>query len=402
MLHRSRVRVRGPLALHQDVIWTDLLSRGYSPLSARNLLRVAAHLSRWLQAKGLSPRDLTRERISEFLGHRRACGYTCWLTPRGLEGILQPLRAHDVVPGLESVPEEDSPLARLLRAYERYLLEDRGLVSMTAARRVRAAWRFFSDLGVNDLAEVRRLTTADISGFVLREAHTMAISSAKLMVSELRALLRYLHVRGLCRDLSAAAPAVAGHRQARLPKHIPWKEVQQLLKSCDRRTAVGRRDHAILLLLARLGLRAAEVAALEISNVDWIEGKILVRGKGAQRDWLPLPEDVGEAIVGYLRRGRPSSDSRRLFLGSTAPYTEASAGLIKEVVRRACRHAHLPPRSAHQLRHTAATQMLRGGASLQGVAEVLRHRSLDTTAIYAKVDHLALRPLARPWPGGTS
>ena len=157
-----------------------------------------------------------------------------------------------------------------------------------------------------------------------------------------------------------------------------------------------------MLLLARLGLRAGEVAALDLSDMDWTDGKILVRGKGSQYDWLPLPEDVGEAIVRYLRRGRPSSDSRKLFLQSKAPFLDLSCEGIKAVVFRASRRAHLPRRSAHQLRHTAATQMLRGGASLQGIAEVLRHKSIDTTVIYAKVDHLALRPLARPWPGGTS
>ena len=402
MLNPTRVRMTGPLAPHQDVIWTDLLSRGYSPLSAKNLLGVAAHLSRWLQARGLLPQDLTGEHISEFLGHRRACGYTCWLSPMGLEPILLPLRAQNIVPAPESSSKDDSPLAWLLREYERYLLQDRGLASTTGASCVCMARRFFADVGVDNLEGVRRLSTADVSGFVVREVRITATGTAKLMVSQLRALLRYLHMRGLCGELSAAAPTVAGHRHARLPRHIPWKEVQQLLASCDRRTAVGRRDHAILLLLARLGLRAGEVAALELGDLDWTDGKILVRGKGSQHDWLPLPEDVGEAIVRYLKRGRPSSDSRSLFLTCRAPYGDPSTSAVQAVVGRACRRAHLPPRSAHPLRHTAATQMLRGGASLQGVAEVLRHRSLDTTAIYAKVDHLALRPLARPWPGGTS
>jgi site-specific recombinase XerD len=402
MLHPSGVRMTGPLAPYQDVIWTDLLARGYTQLSAKNVLRLAAHLSRWLQAKGLSPEHLTSDRIDAFLRHRRARGYTCWRSPRGLEPILLTLRARNVVPPAESPPEEDTPLARLLRDYERYLLEDRGLTPMSAGQYVRTGQRFFAALGVAELGDVRRLTTADISGFVLREARTMATGTAKLMVTGLRVLLRYLHVCGVCSELSAAAPAVAGHRLSRLPKHIPWSEVQHLLKSCDLRTAVGRRDHAILLLLARLGLRAGEVAALELGDVDWIEGKILVRGKGARHDWLPLPEDVGEAIVRYLKRGRSPSESRKLFLTSVAPSRDLSVGAVQKRVREACRRAHLPPRSAHQLRHTAATQMLRGGASLEGVAEVLRHRSLDTTAIYAKVDHLALRTLARPWPGGAS
>ena len=402
MYHPSGVRMTGPLAPYLDVIWTDLLSRGYTRLSAKNVVRLAAHLSRWLQARGLSPQDLKRDRIGEFLRHRRACGYTCWLSPRGLEPILRTLRGQHVVPPAAALPEEDTPVARLLREYERYLLEDRGLASTTVGGYVRTARRFFADVNVNDLEGVRRLSTPDVSGFVLQEARCMSTGTVKLRVTGLRALLRYLHVHRLCGELSAAVPAVAGHRQTRLPRYIPWNEVRELLKSCDLRTAVGRRDHAILLLLARLGLRAGEVAALELGDVDWAVGKILVHGKGSQHDWLPLPEDVGEAIVRYLRRGRRSSDSRKLFLKSKAPCGDLSAGAVKAVVRQACERAHLPSRSAHQLRHTAATQMLRGGATLQGVAEVLRHRSLDTTAIYAKVDHLALRPLARPWPGGAS
>lgn len=404
MAHPSHVQMRGPLAPYQDGIWTDLLARGYTRLSAKNVLRLAAHLSRWLQAEGLSPGNLTQDGIEAFLKHRRTQGYTCWRSPRGLEPVLATLRARSVVPPAEPLPREATPFAELLGAYKCYLLEDRAVSSCTAGGYVRTARRCFARLGVEESADIRRLKPADVSGFVLGEARTVATGTAKLTVTGLRAVLRYLHVRGLCADLSAAVPAVTGHRHARLPKHIPWKEVQQLLKSCDLRTAVGRRDHAILLLLARLGLRSVEVAGINLDDIDWVEGKIQVRGKGSQ-DWLPLPEDVGEAIVRYLRRGRPSSDSRKLFLNSKAPYGEVSDSAVKEVVRRGCRRAHLPPRSAHRLRHTAATQMLRGGASLPEVAEVLRHRSLDTTAIYAKVDHLALRPLARPWPaesGGAS
>lgn len=399
MPHPSHVRMTGPLSLYQDAIWTDLLARGYTRLSAKNVLRLAAHLSRWLLAKDTTLEQLTQDRIDAFLRHRCAQGYVCWRSPHGLEPILATLRTRKVVPPAEPAPEEDSPPARLLREYRGYLLEDRGVAPCTAVGYVRTGRRFVTELGVEELADVSQLTSADVSGFVLREARTMATGTAKLTVSGLRSLLRYLHVRGLCGDLSAAVPAVAGHRQAGLPRHIPWSEVQQLLKSCDLRTGVGRRDHVILLLLARLGLRAGEVAGIELDDIDWPGGKIVVRGKGSQ-DWLPLPQEVGEAIVRYLKRGRPLSDSRKLFLASIAPYEEISVSAIKQRVRQACRRAHLPPRSAHQLRHTAATQMLRRGASLTEVAEVLRHRSLDTTAIYAKVDHLALRPLARPWPEG--
>lgn len=401
-MHLSRVCMAGPLAAHQDTIWTSLLGRGYTPLSARNVLRLAAHLSRWLEGEGISPRELTGARLDAFLRHRVACGYTGWLTPRGLEPILLPLRSLGVIPAAEPLPEDDSPLGRLQQQYQIYLLEDRGVTSTTAAGYLQTAWRFFADLGAVDLAAVRRLSTADISGFILRQAHSSSIGTTKLTVTGLRSLLRFLHVRGLCGQLSAAVPAVAGHRLARLPKHIPWEEVQQLLDSCDLRTAIGRRDHAILLLLVRLGLRAGEVAALELDDMHWVSGEILVRSKGLRQDCLPLPRDVGEAIVRYLRDGRPCTTSRRLFVSSLAPHGDLSSGAISWRVRHASRRARLVPRSAHQLRHTAATQMLRGGASLQNIAGVLRHRSIDTTAIYAKVDFKALRPLARPWLGGGS
>jgi len=396
------VRMRGPLAVYQDAIWSALLGRGYTPLSAKNLLRVAAHLSRWLEAEGFCPLDLTPARIDSFLEHRVRCGYTCWRTSRGLDPILEPLRSLGVVP-TGFTPEPDaSPLGQLLQEYERYLQQDRGLVARTIAAYVGEARRLLVELGVGEVLRLRQLSAADISELVVREVRSMSVGSAKLMVTRLRSFLRFLAMRGICMDLSAAAPAVAGHRLSRLPRHIPWAEVQRLVESCDPGTPVGRRDQAIVLLLARLGLRACEVAALELGDIRWASGEILVHGKGSHDARLPLPQEVGDAIVRHLESGRPRSNSRRLFLGSNAPHRELSAGAIQAVVADASRRARLPRRSAHQLRHTAATQMLRRGAGLQAVAEVLRHSSIDTTAIYAKVDHRALRPLARPWPGGVA
>jgi len=399
MIHASRVRITGPLAPHQDTLWAALLASGYAPDSARNLLRVAAHLSRWLDAQGLSLEDLTAARIDAFLRHRRARGYTCWLSPRGLGPVLCPLRGQGVVPSPELLAEDASPLAPLLQDLETYLLEDRGLTVATVVGRLHVARRFLAALEVRDLAAVGRISTPDISGFILREARSLSVGSTKFVVSHLRSFLRFLHVRGLCRQLAPAIPAVAGHRAARLPRHIPWEEVLKLLDSCDLRTPAGLRDHAILLLLARLALRAGEVAALVLDDIQWASGAIFVRGKGSRQGWLPLPQDVGVAIARYLEGGRARTTSRKLFLKSHAPQGGLGSGTVNALVERASRRAGLPRRSAHQLRHTAATQMLRRGASLQAVAEVLRHRSLDTTAIYAKVDSQALRHLARPWPG---
>jgi site-specific recombinase XerD len=400
MIHVSRVRMTGPLAPHQDTLWVALLASGYAPDSARNLLGVAAHLSRWLAARSLALQDLSAARIAAFLRHRRARGYTCWLGPRCLDPILSPLRAQDVVPSPEPRPEDVSPLAPLFQELETYLLEDRGLTGATVAGRLRVARRFLAALEVRDLPALGRISTAEISGFIVREARSLGVGSAKLLVTHLRSLLRFLHVRGYCRQLATAVPAVAGHRLAGLPRHIPWEEVRKLLDSCDPRTPSGLRDHAIVLLLARLALRAGEVAALELGDVHWVGGTILVRGKGSRHCWLPLPQEVGAAIARYLEAGRPHTKSRRLFLKCFAPHGDLRSGTVNCLVQRASRRAGLPGRWAHQLRHTAATQMLRGGASLQAVAEALRHRSLDTTAIYAKVDYQALRPLARPWPGG--
>lgn len=400
MIHTSRVRMMGPLARHQDTLWTTLLASGYAADSARNLLRVAAHLSRWLEARGLSAGDLTAARIGAFLKHRRARGYTCWLGSRCLEPILRPLRAQGALPATESQREDPSPLAPLFQQLETYLLEDRGLTSTTVVRRLGVARRFLAALDVRDLAALGRISTSAISGFIVHEARSQSVGSTKLLVSHLRSLLRFLHVRGYCRQLAAAVPAVAGHRLARLPRFIPWGEVQKLLDSCDLRTPAGLRDHAVVLLLARLALRAGEVAALELGDVHWVAGTIFVRGKGSRHCCLPLSQDVGAAIARYLEAGRPPTKSRRLFVRCFAPHGDFGSGTVNSLIQRACRRAGLPRRSAHQLRHSAATQMLRSGASLQAVAEALRHRSLDTTAIYAKVDYQALRSLARPWPGG--
>jgi site-specific recombinase XerD len=307
----------------------------------------------------------------------------------------------DVIPAAEPPRPDGSPRARLLREYETCLLEEQRIQPETAAGYLRVAGRFLDGLGFSDISELRRLSSRAVSGFVLREARSSSVGYAKLKVTALRSLLRFLHVRGLCHDLVAAVPAVKGHRLSGLPKAIPDEDVQRLLESCERSTVTGRRDLAVLLLLSRLGLRAGEVAALEIDDVGWTRGEISVRGKGAE-GLLPLPADVGEALADYLQEGRPASTSRRLFVQAHAPYRDLTRTTVGAIVRSACRRAGLPSMGSHRLRHTAATGMLRKGASLSEVAHVLRHRSLETTAIYAKVDRRALRTLARPWPGGTS
>jgi site-specific recombinase XerD len=398
----SPVRVAGPLAVHADGFRGELIGRGYTPLSAANQLRVMAHLSRWLANHELSPEDLTVERVEAFLEVRRVEGYTCWLSRRGLAPLLDYLRGQGVVPMPVVVV---TPLEALLADYHAYLVDERGLVRATVRHHESVARLFLAERcrARDGGLRLEDLTAADVAAFVAAECPRRSVGSAKILVTGLRSLLRFLHVAGRGPGpLASAVPAVAGWRGGSLPRALPVTQVRRLLASCDRRRAVGRRDFAILMLLARLGLRAGEVAALELGDIDWRAGELVVRGKGRREERLPIPVDVGEAIVGYLRRGRPRDGERGLFLRARAPHGRLSGGGVNAVVRQGCDRAGLPRFGAHRLRHTAATEMLRAGATLTEIGQVLRHRSLSTTAIYAKVDRVALRGLALPWPGGAA
>jgi integrase/recombinase XerD len=395
----SRVRVRGPLAAYAAGFAVYLAGAGYAPLSAANQVRVLAHLSRWLEDRGLAPGELTGARVREFLAARRAAGYTCWLSERGLAPLLGCLRGLGVVPE----PERPVPVAAvdvLLDRYGGYLAGERGLVASTVRYYLDEARGFLA--GRDD--RLAGLTAAEVSGFVVAECRRRSTGSAKILVTALRSVLRFLVLEGLVTPgLQDAVPSVAGWRGGGLPKALPDGQVAALLASCDRDAVTGRRDFAVLVLLARLGLRACEVAALELGDIGWRAGTVTIRGKGRRDEQLPLPSDAGEALACYLRDGRPAgAASRRVFLASRAPGGGLSASAVKAVVRASCRRAGLAPAGAHRLRHSAATGMLRAGATLPEIGQVLRHRSMSTTAIYAKVDHGALSQLALPWPGGLS
>jgi site-specific recombinase XerD len=260
---------------------------------------------------------------------------------------------------------------------------------------------FVSRFDGPDGLELARVDVAEVRGFVVEACPRMGRRAAQLTVVALRALLRFLHLEGvLDRSLAGAVPSVAGWRLSGLPKRLESGQVDALLDSCDRSTVIGRRDLAILTLLARLGLRAGEVAALSLEDIDWRAGEVIVRGKGNRSERLPLPHDVGEAIVGYLGDGRPATaQDRAVFVRVRAPHHRLSRGGVSFVVKAAAHRAGLGLVHAHRLRHTAASEMLRCGATLPEVGQVLRHRHASTTAIYAKVDRQALRQIARPWPG---
>jgi site-specific recombinase XerD len=288
--------------------------------------------------------------------------------------------------------------------YGQYLCQERALVSSTVHRYVVLAREFLTDCFGTSPIDLSTLQATNITGFVQRRAATIGSRWAQLMTTALRSFLQFARYRGdLTTDLAACVPTVANWSQSTLPRALPPGQLKLVLASCDRKTAMGRRDYAILLLLARLGLRSSEIIALSLEDLDWQTGLITVRGKGGRYSQLPLPVDVGEAIANYLQTARPKTVHRRIFLRGRAPVTsfkgpQAIASLVRHALVRAGIHSQR--NGAHQFRHRLASQMLRHGASLAEIGELLRHRSPQTTTIYAKVDLTSLRTLALPWPGG--
>jgi site-specific recombinase XerD len=380
----------------------ELARLGYRAGSAELQLGLAAHLSRWLADQGLQVGELTPERVRQFFEVRRSDGYTAYWTERSLAPLQGYLRRLGLL-SAPTPPVASTPLEELLEDYRVYLVRERG-VGISVNPYLAKARRFLSERSSPAALELESLTAADVRRFVLRECRRgYSVSYAQNLVAALRSLLRYLHVKGLTPiQLASAVPGVAGWRASALPRALEGELVARLLAGCNRQSATGRRDYAILLLLVRLGLRAGEVAALELEDIDWRQGEVTVRGKGHRHERLPLPVDIGEALVEYLRQGRPRHECPKLFMRAQAPYAGLVSSAVTTVVYLACDRAGLPHVGAHRLRHTAATEMLRGGARLSEVEQVLRHRSLATTAIYAKVDRVALRSLAQPWPGGVA
>jgi integrase/recombinase XerD len=390
--------VSGPLAPYAAGFEGWLRLRAYSVSAVVDRLCQFDQLSRWLEREGLGVGELTGEQAERFVAARRAGGRLTWVSPQSVMLPLEYLRERGVAPTATAAVVEGA-LNELLADYGRYLLVERGLSQHTVLDAYGPVARLFlAERDGPDGLDLERLSAADVSSFLAGECPKRSVSGARDLVCALRSLLRYLHLAGLITTpLVWAVPSVADLRDRTLPRGLEPAAVRGLLASCDRRRLIGRRDYAILLLLARLGLRAGEVAAITLEDIDWRAGLLLVHGKGGREDALPLPTDVGEAIVSYLRR-RPRCGCRALFLRVTAPLQGLNRCTVAWVVRAACDRAGLARVGAHRLRHTCATQMLRAGASLPEIGQVLRHREQKTTAIYAKVDHAALRPLARPWP----
>lgn len=395
----TRVEVEGPLAPFAATYRSRLQESGYAALTIVNELRQVAHLSRWMQSAGLAAADLTAEHIEQFLAPRRAAKGHRACSFQGLVPLLGVLIELGVSSEGAACPPSSSAREATLAEFHAYLLAERGLAACTAGAYLDRARRFLDGWGVD--GGLGGLTAGDVTRAVQREAARVSVGSTQYFVAGLRAFLRFCFLEGLVgTDLSPAALAVTGRRRSSLPKGIGGADAMALLRSCDRRRSDGRRDHAVLLILLRLGLRAGEVAGLALDDIDWRAGEMVVRGKGRREDRLPLPVDVGEAVAGYLQRGRPRTMRRELFLRALAPIGPLGRGGVSSLVRRACRRAGIAPVGAHRLRHTMACTLVAAGVPLPEIGAVLRHRGITSTAIYARVDLEALRSLAQPWPGG--
>ena len=394
----------GPLAAQIGSFAKSVSEQGYSLASIHRRVLLAACFSRWLKQKGVGLRSICSDHLVRYLRYRARHLRPCQGDAAALRHLIGFLRREGLVPGEKKSTCQLTPAEYCAQAFGQYLLEERALAHTTIINYVPFIRSFLEDRFGHGRVALSRLCASDVVRFVQRQAPRLHMKRAKLMTTALRSFLNYGRYLGeVSLDLAAAVPIVANWSMTSIPRAISAEHVRQLLASIDQRTAVGRRDYAILLLLARLGLRLGEVAFLELDDIDWNAGQVSVRSKGGQRNTMPLPIEVGRAIAAYLRRGRPATDSRRVFLRAKAPICAfRGASGVGSLVRHSLERAgiHATTKGTHQFRHGLATEMLRQGAALGEIGELLGHRHPQTTKIYTKVDIKALRTLALPWPGG--
>jgi integrase/recombinase XerD len=403
----SRVRIQalrdGPCGSLFESFAQALSETGYAPITARRHLRAAEHFIYWTHRHGMLVRKLNEQSLARFERHLSRCrcphyGHRRKLNVvHGVRLFLIYLRDARIItmPSLE--PPVPDPV--LLSAFCQWMHQQRGTCDVTLHTYRIHIRELLRRLG----EDPTRFDARRLRAFVLEKSRSGGRGTAKNCTTALRMFLRFLIAEGQCAvGLDAAIPTLANWRLASLPRYLQPEDVERLIASCDRASAVGRRDRAILLLLARLGLRAGDIVHLHLSDIDWKGASIQVCGKGRRPTRLPLTQEVGQAIVAYLKKGRPRTNADTFFIHCRAPYRAfGSPGVVSAIVDRAFRRAGVvrPSRgAAHLLRHSFATSMLRQGASLEDIAVILRHRSVETTQIYAKVDIPSLRQIAQPWP----
>ncbi len=394
---RARLEISGPLAPFEVGFTEWLVRKGYAPAVVRIHQRRLTHLSRWMGVEKVGIASFGLATVDVFIAAQDAAGrFKAWRAGSWAE-LLEYLR-------FVGAPVADRPkpvltaAEALLARYANYEATERGLDARTIDRNVRALRPFVESRTYDGRLELEALTAGEVTSFVV-DLTRHDPGSVPRTVTPLRSLLRYLHIAGVTpAGLATAVPTLARWKLAGLPKALPADQVAALLASCDLETEVGQRDSAILTVLSRLGLRIGEVARLRLEDIDWRNGELALTGKGHRTERLPLPADVGQAIVSYLTGWRPKTGARQVFLCTHAPHGAMSRNTVTNVVARAARRAGLGVMHAHRLRHSAATAMLTAGASLAEIGQVLRHRNALTTTIYAKVDVGSLRQVARRWP----
>ena len=398
---------RGALSTALDEVASRLHDGGYASTVAKSYLSIAGHFSHWLALERIAPVGLSTETVVRFREeHLPLCQCTA---PRGMRVHVRAALGH-LLTALTTrgwvapppVPKE-CPADGVLRAFDLHLQDTCGAAPATRRLYTRYARGLLETCFGDGDVDLRALGPKEIIGFISQQARERAPETAKAVRTALRSFLRFAQLQGLCdATLAAAVPRVARWRRAQLPRALSDQQLAALLGSCDCSTVIGRRDYAMTLCLAQMGLRAGEVAALSLDDIDWRAGTLrLARAKERRASVLPLPTQVGRALVSYLRNGRPPTRGRQVFVRRRAPLGEPiTSSSVSAVVRRAFTRARIdvPIRGAHVLRHTAATRMVRGGASLKEVADILRHRSLDTVMIYTKLDMPTLAEVAQPWP----
>lgn len=399
MNEKTRTVMPGPLSGWEEGFADYLTGLGYAPGSVMLRLNLMKHLSRWLAVEGINPAGCDDGAVARFIIARRR-DHVDLSSLGAIAPLLTYLRSVAVIPSVVPAVRAEGPVDVLLLGWGEYLASARGLAGSTVGYYRELARPFVCSRLRGNGVDLDGLDARAVTHFVQENIPGMAVGTAKLTVTVLRSLLRYLFVSGLIAErLDGVVPARAGYRDSGLPRGLTAGQVDAVIAAIDQSARAGKRDRAIVMLLARLGLRAGEVSGLQLEDVDWRAATIRVRGKGGRLDVLPVPIDVGSALAEYLRVvPRPVSAGRALFFRSLAPYSPLGSPAVKAVVRRAGLRAGIGPVGAHQLRHSVATATINAGASLEEVAQLLRHRSVCSTTIYAKVDLSRLAGLARPWP----
>jgi site-specific recombinase XerD len=405
-LNRSRLfrgLRNGPHGSYVELYASQLIKIGLNRQSTWRSLNLLGDLISWLTRIGSMPTEL-EERVVEQYFRRRSRKQSIQPGDRAaLRRFLSVLREVGMI--APAIRPPLTPHEQIFEAFSQYLREERGLAPKSIVHHLPFIRLFLREVCPGGASDLCRISQADVTRYIERHARDQSAASGKSMCWALRSFLRYLHHKGLNPlPLVGSVPSIRRWKLASLPTYLTAAQVQTVLDGCDRATALGRRDYAILMMLAKLGLRASEVAALSLDDIDWRSGEMLICAKGRQRARMPIPPDVGAAVVAYLRDGRPRSSCRQLFLRTPAPHVGFASGcavtmIAKAALDRAGIHGYAH-QGAHLFRHSLATELLRSGATLSQIGQLLRHESHDTTRIYAKVDIEALRPLSLPWPGG--